>query len=238
MARPMNVRTESPSERVGQEAGRTLFAMNGVSKRWPKGPVVLQDVNLELAAGSVTWIGGTNGAGKTTLLRVAAGLIRPDAGSITLDGLDPERQRDEFQRRLGFISAVSVGLYARLTVRDHIDFWARLFYLPRNARREAEDRVAELFGLTELLERRVDRLSMGQRQRVRLGSVFVHDPDVVLLDEPHNSLDEPGLDMLRTAMEHIVERGGAVAWASPFTEGTHLPVDRRYRVSGGQVELA
>jgi sodium transport system ATP-binding protein len=234
----MNVSTERLSDPGHREAGPTLFALENVSKRWPRGPVVLQDVDLELAAGTVTWIGGTNGAGKTTLLRVAAGLIRPDTGSIRLDGLDPERQRDEFQRRLGFISAVSVGLYARLTVRDHIDFWARLFYLPRSARQEAEDRVAELFGLTELLDRRVDRLSMGQRQRVRLGSVFVHDPDVVLLDEPHNSLDEPGLDKLRTAMEHIVERGGAVAWASPFTEGTHLPVDRRYQVSGGQVEAA
>jgi ABC-type multidrug transport system ATPase subunit len=234
----MNVRTESRPDPGEHLASPVLFAMQGVGKQWPKGPVVLDDVNLDLPAGTVTWIGGTNGAGKTTLLRVAAGLIRPDTGSIRLDGLDPERQRDEFQRRLGFISAVSVGLYARLTVRDHLDFWARLFYLPRAARKEAEARVAEAFGLTDLLDRRVDRLSMGQRQRVRLGGVFVHDPDVVLLDEPHNSLDEPGLDMLRAAIDGIVDSGGAVAWASPFVEGDHLPIDRRYKVSGGRVEAA
>jgi ABC-type multidrug transport system ATPase subunit len=231
----MNVRTESRPDPGEHLASPVLFAMQGVGKQWPKGPVVLDDVNLDLPAGTVTWIGGTNGAGKTTLLRVAAGLIRPDTGSIRLDGLDPERQRDEFQRRLGFISAVSVGLYARLTVRDHLDFWARLFYLPRAARKEAEARVAEAFGLTDLLDRRVDRLSMGQRQRVRLALAFMHSPRLVLLDEPATSLDSVALDLLRGAIDDAAAGGGICLAVGPEGVPTGVPASRTLLLRDGRL---
>src|SRR5207245_1771342 len=141
------------------------------------------------------------------LLRILAGLFLPDAGTVSLDGLDPVRQRRAYQRRLGFLAAGQGALYARLTVKGHLAYWARLALLPARDRRLAVILALGQFDLLALAANRVDRLSTGQRQRVRLAMAFLHDPDVVLLDEPSNSLDEVGLDRLRTVIDDCRRSG-------------------------------
>jgi ABC-2 type transport system ATP-binding protein len=89
--------------------------------------------------------------------------------------------------------------------------------------------------LEELVDRRTDRLSMGQRQRVRLAMTFMHDPDVVLLDEPHTSLDEAGLELLSTAMNAHVERGGALLWCSPSLALGELRHDSAHVLQDGRI---
>src|SRR3954454_7092768 len=161
----------------------------GIVKSWPSQPTpVLDAVSIRLEPSTAASISGRNGAGKTTLLRVAAGLIAAEAGSVRVCELDVARDRTEFQRRIGFLAAGSSGLYARLKVEHHLDLWTRLALMPRRERRGAIDEAVETFALAPLWGRRVDRLSMGQRQRLRLALAFTHRPDVVLLDEPVNSL--------------------------------------------------
>src|SRR5207253_3292930 len=108
-----------------------LLALNEVSKTWRGGGAVLQDVTLELRPGESVAVAGANGAGKTTLLRIAAALILPDSGTVTAGGFDPERDRTEFQRRIGFLSAGNSGLYGRLTAEHHLEFVARLALMPK-----------------------------------------------------------------------------------------------------------
>jgi heme ABC exporter ATP-binding subunit CcmA len=218
--------------------GRCL-ALQGVTKRWPGVPApVLDGIDLDVPPGTAVRIGGANGAGKTTLLRIAAGLIRPEHGRVTLGELDVDGDRTAFQRNVGFLSAASAGLYARLTVRDHLRFWARLALMRRDDRRTACARVIDAFELGALADRRVDRLSMGQRQRVRLAGALLHDPSVVLLDEPANSLDAEGTAVLVAELARLVERGGAVLWAAPFDDGDGFPFDVRLTVRDGRVERA
>ena len=95
------------------------------------GAPVLHGVDLELRPGTVTRLEGANGAGKTTLLRVAGGLLRPDTGHVRLGPYDPEAARVEFHRRVALLTATQVGLYARLRVRGHLDWWARVSGLER-----------------------------------------------------------------------------------------------------------
>lgn len=213
------------------------LALEGIVKSWNAQPI-LTGVDARIDSGSAVAILGSNGAGKTTLLRIAAGLILPDAGRVTAHGIDPERQRTEFQRRLGFLSAGNSGLYARLKAEHHLDLCARLALLPKRERRGAIAREVERFGLMDLRGRRVDRLSMGQRQRLRLALIFLHQPSLVLLDEPATSLDEAGIATLQSAIDDLKAAGGSAVVCLPSGWGEVLTVDGRFRLEAGRLEPA
>jgi ABC-type multidrug transport system ATPase subunit len=206
----------------------------GVRKRWGD-QIVLDGVDLRIDPGTAIHVSGRNGTGKTTLLRIAVGLIHADSGSVELDGLDPVRDRRAYQSRLGFLSAGDRGLYARVSVRDHLRLWARLALLPRSRTGEVIDRALDAFDLRELAARRVERLSMGQRQRVRLAGVFLHDPSIVLLDEPRTSLDGDGIRLLTSLLEDFRSGGGAIVWSSPTGERAELDFDVSYTLEEGRL---
>ena len=199
----------------------------GVSKSW-NGRPILDSVDLALKPGAMAALVGVNGVGKTTLLRVLAGLITPDQGTVRLDGLEVGTRRQEYQRRLGFVSAGQTGLYARLTVQNQLEYWARIAFVPRSERRAAVERAIERFALAELAPQRVDRLSMGQRQRVRLAMGFLHDPQLLLLDEPKTSLDPDGIDILSKALSVFVAGGGTAIWCAPTADDAVLPATNVY----------
>jgi ABC-type multidrug transport system ATPase subunit len=225
------------ADRAGTAAEPPL-ALAGIVKRWPGVPPVLEGVDLRLEAGRAAAIEGRNGAGKTTLLRIACGLILPDSGTVRLSGIDPELERTEFHRRVGFLSAGNSGLYARLRAEHHLEMWARLALLPRSERVEAVRRAVERFALEPLCGRRVDRLSMGQRQRLRLALAFLHEPEVVLLDEPGTSLDEDGLVLLGSALDALKERGGAALVCLPSGWDRLAAVDDVHALVDGRLERA
>jgi ABC-type multidrug transport system ATPase subunit len=208
----------------------------GIEKRWQrKGPTILKGIDLVARPGTTTWIGGANGVGKTTLLRIATGAIMPDRGTVSLGGLSPERDRRAYHRRIAFLAAGDRTLYARLSVRRHLDFWARLALMDPVARATAVEAALERFYLQELAERRADRMSMGQRQRVRLAGTFLHNPSLVLLDEPQTSLDEEGLAVLEGVCSEVVQRGGMVLWCSPARQDARLAFDEAWVIRDGEL---
>jgi ABC-type multidrug transport system ATPase subunit len=217
----------------------SVLALTSIRKRWKRNPqVVLEGVDLELHPGASTWVGGRNGVGKTTLLRIAGGLIGPDSGSVSLQGLDPERQRRDFVKRIGYLSAGDRGVYARFSPRRHLEWCARLAFLPRGQRQEHVEKAIDLFELGELADRRADRLSQGQRQRLRLAMTFLHDPIVACLDEPLNSLDDEGAAVLLHAVDALKARGGAVLWCSPPTDQREIKFDHSYLLENGLLRNA
>jgi ABC-2 type transport system ATP-binding protein len=233
--------TNSPDAReapaTASSAGEPLLRMDGIEKRWPKmAAPVLNGVRLHVEPGTTVAIGGRNGAGKTTLLRIAASLILPDAGAVRVASLDPERDRTEYQRRIGFVAAGNSGLFARLKVEHHLAYWARLALLPRSDRQSAIEKTIEQFELRELCGKRVDRLSMGQRQRLRVSLAFLHRPPLVLLDEPRTSLDEEAAALLAGAVQQLTSDGGAAVVCSPSGESNWLRYDHRYVVADGRLE--
>jgi ABC-2 type transport system ATP-binding protein len=225
----------TPAQARGSDG--PVLAVSAVTKRWPrKQTPVLHDIDLALDVGELVWLTGENGAGKTTLLRVVAGIIAPDSGGVRVCGLEASRSRREYQQRIGLLTAGNSGLYARMTVTQNLDYWARLAFV---AREERGDRVAESierFSLGELARRRMDRMSMGQRQRVRIAMTFLHRPSLVLLDEPANSLDDEGCAVLVEAVEEHRRAGGSVVWCSPGIDGPGARVDRRLALVGGALE--
>lgn len=204
----------APAPQHGQAA--PLLELRGVVKGWPRQPRrVLDGLQLALHPGERMWVGGRNGVGKTTMLRIAAGMILADRGSVTLAGLHPLRDRRAFQARVSFLSAGNSGLHARLSTRRHLDYWARLAFIGPADRAAAIEHALVTFQLRELANCRVDRMSMGQRQRLRLAGAFLHSPDVLLLDEPRNSLDDEGTAILDSATRGLTLRGAAAVVCEP-----------------------
>jgi len=215
------------------------LTLRSVTKRWHKTQApVLEGVDLTLDLGTRTWVGGRNGVGKTTLLRIAAGLIDPDRGQARVWGFTARDNRSRYQRLVSFLPAGDRGLYARLIVRHQLEFWARMAMMePARVRPEVEQAI-DTFELRELAGRRVDRMSMGQRQRLRVAMTFLTEPDIVLLDEPLTSLDSEGAAVLNRAIDDLIARGGALLWCSPSGENLEQRFDAHWVLERGMLVRA
>jgi ABC-2 type transport system ATP-binding protein len=215
------------------------LAIRKVCKRWREDlPPVLEDLDLTLEPGSRTWVGGRNGAGKTTMLRIAAGLIEPERGRAEVWGVGAQKNRARYQQLVSFLPAGDRGLYARLTVRKQLEFWARIALVSRKRFDRTIERAIDTFDLRELADRRVDRMSMGQRQRLRIAMTFLAEPEIVLLDEPLTSLDDEGAQLLEGAIEELLARDGAVLWCSPSGEKMDAQFDARWMLEQGKLVAA
>ncbi len=181
-----------------------------------------------MPAGKLALVEGPNGCGKTTLMRILAGMLEAEAGTVRLCGLDHDAHPTEYRRRLGVASAGNVGLYARLGVRAHLEFFACIAFVAARERAQHIEAAMASFALHEFGRQRVDRLSMGQRQRVRLAAAFLHGAPLVLLDEPSTSLDERGTALLADAISAHLAADRSVVWFGP--SGTPLPVPPQLRL--------
>jgi ABC-2 type transport system ATP-binding protein len=223
---------------VDAPAGRPLLVLDSVWKQWRRTePPLLEGLDLELPEGTLALIVGRNGVGKTTLLRIVAGIIAADRGTVSLAGSSPMSNRREYQRRVGFLSARSTGVYARVSVAQHLDYWARLALVPAAERGPRVAAALARFDLEEVAASRTDRLSMGQRQRLGLALAFLHGPSLLVLDEPWNSLDAKGISLLNDAVRTFAEGGGSGLFCVPSGHELDLiPADRVYTLEGGKLD--
>ena len=158
--------------------------------------LALDSVDLVLDAGEHLAVLGENGAGKTTLLRILATAARPSAGSLEIFGLDALRQRGRVRARIGFV-AHAPGLYPALSATENLEFFCTLHGLDRSR----VSGTLDLVGLTEVARRPAARLSRGEQQRLAIGRAVLHDPKLLILDEPDASLDSGGADLLARVMQ-------------------------------------
>jgi ABC-2 type transport system ATP-binding protein len=184
---------------------RVLLRMAGVARR-RAGRVAVDDLNLSLARGEVLGLLGVNGAGKSTTLAMVAGALHPDAGTIELDEQD-FIDRPEIGRRLVGWLPETAPLWPELTVREHLQASASLRGLHGKAPAEA---VIERLGLGPMARRVAGVLSQGQRQRLGLACALLHDPALLVLDEPANALDPVQTAELRSIIAERAAAGCAV----------------------------
>jgi ABC-2 type transport system ATP-binding protein len=164
-----------------------VIAVDGVSKRYGR-VTALDDVSLEVAAGEVLGLLGPNGSGKTTLIRLLTGFLTPSAGRLRVAGHDTVAEAMEARRQIGYVPE-SVPLYPHMRVHEFLTFMARLRGVSPRAAADAVARAAARTSLTDALAAPIRTLSRGYRQRVAIAQALVHDPPIVILDEPTNGLD-------------------------------------------------
>jgi ABC-2 type transport system ATP-binding protein len=179
--------------------------IDGLSKRFGR-IQALDDLSLEIPAGHVFGFLGANGAGKTTTMRIALGVLRADTGRITWDGIDHRRLR---RATWGYLPEER-GLYPKMTVLDQLVFFARLQGLsPERAANEARAWLTRL-RVPDFASRRAGELSKGNQQKVQFLAAVLHDPDILLLDEPFTGLDPVNVVLLRQAILELRDRGKTI----------------------------
>jgi len=166
-------------------------------------------LSFSVASGEVYGLLGPNGAGKTTTIRIIVGLLPPEDGYAEVSGFRTSEAPNEVKSRIGLVSA-SDGVYPWLSVREMLLFFADLYGMALPVARKELVRLSELLQLSDFLDRRCSTLSTGQRQRVTLARALIHDPPVVLLDEPTRGLDVIGTQVVFDYISHLREQGKAV----------------------------
>lgn len=172
---------------------------------------VLAGVDLSVEQGEFVALLGPNGAGKTTLLRILASLSRPTLGEVRVAGYQLPAQAAAVRRRLGVVSHLPL-LYGDLTAEENLRFYARMYGVMDLERRVQE--VLELVGLTARRRDLVRTFSRGMQQRLAIGRAVLHEPEVILFDEPHTGLDQDASAMLDAVLKEVAARGRTVVMTS------------------------
>jgi len=200
----------------------------GLTKHFRQGGQVVravEDVSFGIAPGEVYGLLGPNGAGKTTTIRMMLGLLPADRGHCVIHGRRSDEHPDEIRRSIGLVNA-SGGVYPYLTVQETLHYFARIYGL---SAAEATGRVRALLadvGLAELADRRAGVLSTGQRQRLHLARALLHDPPVMLLDEPTAGLDIVGSRIVFDFVEQLRGAGKAVLLTTHHLDDAERLCDR------------
>ena len=217
------------AEPQGRAAAAIIAA--GIAKDYGD-RAVLRGVDLTLDWGEVAVLFGANGAGKTTLLRILAGLTRPDAGTARLAGHPLHGRGGRGRRLAGFVGHQTM-LYNDLTCRENLAFYGRLYGI-REARRRIEE-VLDRVGLLDRANRRVRTLSHGMQKRLSTARAILHDPAVLLLDEPESGLDAASVGMLGDLLKEWASSGRSALLTTHTAEVGLAWADRAFTLADGRL---
>ncbi|MCI0584098.1 MAG: ABC transporter ATP-binding protein, partial [Chloroflexi bacterium] len=183
-----------------------VVQIEGVARSFGR-VLALAELSMTVPRGSVAVLVGPNGAGKTTAVRLMTGALRPQTGTIRVFGEDPQQAGESVRRRCGVVAA-KPALYDRLTGRDNLTFAAELYEVPSAQERVAE--AAERFGISNALANRVGGYSTGMKSRLALARAVLHDPELLLLDEPTAGLDPEAARAVLAHIDWLAETGKTV----------------------------
>ena len=195
---------------------------------------VLRGISLEAHAGEIFGLLGPNGAGKTTTLRIICTLLAPDAGSVQVLGFDTRTAPQEVRRRVGVVSA-EIGVYPRLSARENITYFAELSGVLNGELTRRVDRVIERLDMGSFAEQRAESLSSGQKQKVAIARAIVHDPQVLMFDEPTSNLDVLASREIREFMVESKGRGKCVIFSTHVLHDAERLCDRMTILHQGRV---
>jgi ABC-2 type transport system ATP-binding protein len=189
-----------------------MIAVEGLTKVYGS-RTALDHVSFEVPKGEIFGFVGPNGAGKTTTLRILAALLEPTSGRALVDGADVIEHPDLVHDRLGYMPDF-FGVYDQLTASEYLDFYAACYRQPRARRKKVADDLLELVGLSDRRDQAVDTLSRGLKQRLCLARALVHDPTVLLLDEPASGLDPRARVEMREILKELQTMGKTIVISS------------------------
>ncbi len=210
-----------------------MISVDNLSKRFAE-VVAVDNISLQAKDGMITGLLGPNGAGKSTTLRSIYGLQKPDSGKILIDGIDVNSNHIKAMEKVG-IFPDSIGLYDRLTAREHLSFYGELHNLHRADLEKAIIRVQSYFDLDDLMDRRCKGFSHGQQMKVALSRALIHAPQNLVLDEPTNGLDVMSIRTLRTILGRLREEGTCILFSSHVMQEVSALCDYIFIMAKGRI---
>lgn len=195
---------------------------------------VLDDVSFDVDAGRMTGFVGANGAGKTTTMRIILGVLAADSGSVTWRG-EPITQ--SVRQRFGYMPEER-GLYPKMKIREQIVYLGRLHGMNTNSARRNTDALLDRVGLAERAEDTLDKLSLGNQQRAQIAAALVHDPELLVLDEPFSGLDPMAVDVIVDVLRERAARGVPVLFSSHQLEVVERLCDDLVIIDSGAIRAA
>jgi sodium transport system ATP-binding protein len=196
--------------------------------------VAVDDVSFSARDGEITGLLGPNGAGKTTTLRMLYTLMKPEPGSVSVDGFDSVRDAEAVRRRLGVLPDAR-GVYKRLTARENIAYFGRLHRMREDAIAQRIALLSKALDMDDFLDRPTEGFSQGQRTKTAIARALVHDPKNVILDEPTNGLDVMTTRGLRDFLRRLREEGRCVIFSSHIMQEVAALCDRIVVIAKGRV---
>ncbi|WP_406281430.1 ABC transporter ATP-binding protein [Embleya sp. NBC_00896] len=210
-----------------------MLELAGLDKRFGE-KVVLRDLSLTVPPGQMFGFVGTNGAGKTTTMRIALGVLATDAGEVRWQGRPVDRA---IRRRWGYMPEER-GLYPKMRIQDQLVYLAELHGMSRSDARTSATRWLERLQVAGGPADRLETLSLGNQQRVQLAAALVHEPELLVLDEPFSGLDPVGVDVMAGVLRERVEAGASVVFSSHQLELVESLCDAVGIIKDGRMHAA
>lgn len=186
-------------------------------KKTYNGKTVVDDVSFSLKEGEAYGLLGPNGAGKSTTIGMIFGLVRPDGGTVTVDGLDAWKRPLEAKRRLGYVPQ-DIALYGDLSAVENLKFWGRMYDLSGSLLKERVATALEIVGLTDRAGDKVDTFSGGMKRRINIAAALLHEPKVLIMDEPTVGIDPQSRSYILETVKKLNAEGITVIYTSHYME--------------------
>jgi ABC-2 type transport system ATP-binding protein len=195
---------------------------------------VLNNINLEIYPGQIIGYIGPNGAGKSTTVKILCGIIQDYTGEVRVAGKDLRDNVLEVKRTIGYIPELS-EIYDLLTPREYLTFVGKLFHMPDNIIEERSRKMLDSFGLLTNIDQRMDSFSKGMRQKVLITSGLLHNPSIVILDEPLSGLDANAVIMIKELLQVMKAEGKTIFYCSHMMDVVEKVSDRIVLIDKGNI---
>ncbi len=196
----------------------------------------VKDLSFNCKKGEIFGLLGPNGAGKTTTLRIIATILKPTSGEVIIDGINPGNKgnTEEIRKRIGFLTGTT-GLYHYLTVREILTFFGNIYGINKESLKNRIDELSHIFQMKDFLDRRIDNLSTGMKQKVSIARTIIHDPAILILDEPMGGLDIITSKTIMDFIKHSKQEGKCILFSTHVMREAELLCDKISIMHQGQL---
>ncbi|NFB31445.1 ATP-binding cassette domain-containing protein [Clostridium botulinum] len=212
-----------------------MIEVKNLTKRFKKGVTAVDSINFKANDGEILGLLGENGAGKTTTLRMLATMLKITEGQVLINGHDVIKEADKVRGEIGILFGGEVGLYDRLTARENIKYFAELNGMSKEETNKSIEELAKNLDMTEYLNRRVGKFSRGMKQKVAIARSIVHNPSVVLFDEPTIGLDVTSAKIVQDFILKCKSDGRTIIFSSHTIPEVEKLCDRIVIIHKGKI---
>ncbi len=210
-----------------------IITIRNLGKQYDK-KTVLSNINLDIYPGQIIGYIGPNGAGKSTTVKILTGIIQDFIGDVTVAGKNLRENVLDIKKMIGYIPELA-EMYDLLTPREYLSFIGKLYHLPDHMIEERSGKMLASFGLSDSINQRMDSFSKGMKQKVLIISGLMHNPDIVILDEPLSGLDANAVIMIKELMQVLKQEGKTIFYCSHMMDVVEKVSDRIVLIDKGNI---